>query len=263
MANTLVAHTNSFHTHPFEAALSGIAEAGFQHVELSAVRGWTEHVDVDDDPAPTVALLEQAGLQAVALSGHSDLTTDAGVSLAVRAIQWAAAAGLDRITTAIGGHAGQHENLSDFLSRVAVVAESAARSEVVVALEVHGDIMATGLKSRELIERIGSDWVRIKYDTANVEFYGGVKAVDDIHHVLPYLVNVDAKDKRGGVGVWDFPPPGEGSIDWPRLIGILRAGGYAGPVTVEIEFRGEPWPSPPEVTEALRTARRTLEPLLA
>ena len=262
LSNTLAAHTNSFHTHSLEAALSGAAESGFRFVELSAVRGWTEHVDVDEDPAPTIALVEEMGLKAIALSGHSDLTTDTGVSLAVRAVQWAAAAGLDQVTTAIGGHASQREDLQAFLSRIDVIAEAAARSEVIVALEVHGEVMATGLKSRDLIERIGSRWIRIKYDTANVEYYGGVEAVDDIRHVLPYLVNVDAKDHRGGIGEWDFPPPGDGTIDWPRLIGILRAAGYTGPVTVEIEFSGEPWPSPPEVTAALHTARRTLEPLL-
>ena len=51
MANPLAGHTNSYHTYGFDEALAGIAEAGFKHVELSAVPGWTEHVDLDDDPA--------------------------------------------------------------------------------------------------------------------------------------------------------------------------------------------------------------------
>lgn len=261
--NTLAAHTNTFHGYPLEVALTGIVEAGYRHVELAAVRGWTEHVDVDADPAPTMSLLDQMGLTAIALSGHSDLTTPDGVSLAIRAIQWTEAAGLDLMTTAIGGHASQDEDLSSFLAGIGAIADAADRANVTVALEVHGEHMATGLQSRQLIEEINSEWIRIKYDTGNVEYYGGEKAVDDIHHALPYLVNVDAKDKLGGLGHWDFPPPGAGSIDWARLIQILHAGGYTGPVTVEIEFQGEPWPPPSEITAALALARNTLSPLLA
>ena len=41
MANPLAGHTNTYHTYSFDEALGGIAEAGYRHVELSAVPGWT------------------------------------------------------------------------------------------------------------------------------------------------------------------------------------------------------------------------------
>ncbi len=49
MRNALAGHTNSFHTYSREEALAGIAEAGYRSVELTAVEGWTEHVDLDAD----------------------------------------------------------------------------------------------------------------------------------------------------------------------------------------------------------------------
>ena len=49
MRNALAGHTNSYHTHTAEEALAGIAEAGYRTVELTAVEGWTEHVDLDAD----------------------------------------------------------------------------------------------------------------------------------------------------------------------------------------------------------------------
>src|SRR5205823_2137750 len=49
MTNPLAGHTNSYHTYSHDEALAGIAGAGFKHVELSAVPGWTEHVDLDAD----------------------------------------------------------------------------------------------------------------------------------------------------------------------------------------------------------------------
>src|SRR5271156_2111688 len=47
LRNRLGGHTNSYHTYSLEEALEGIAAAGYAFVELSAVRGWTEHVPLD------------------------------------------------------------------------------------------------------------------------------------------------------------------------------------------------------------------------
>ena len=57
-----------------------------------------------------------------------------------------------------------------------------------------------------VLQRIGRENVLINYDTANVEFYGGVKAVDDLPEALPKLVHCHLKDKRGEGRVWDFQP---------------------------------------------------------
>ena len=47
--NRLGGHSNSYHTYSLEEALEGIAAAGYKFVELSAVRGWTEHVPLEAD----------------------------------------------------------------------------------------------------------------------------------------------------------------------------------------------------------------------
>lgn len=258
MTRTVVAHTNSYHTYPFEVALDGIAEAGYRWVELSAVADWTPHVSLEDDPREVATRLGDRGLQAIAIAGHSDLTTDSGMQTAIEGVEWAADYGLGLFTTAIGGHASQREDLDAFLVRIGALAAVAERLEVTVALEIHGEIMATGQASMPLIDRIGSEAIRVKYDTGNCEFYGGVRAVDDIHHVGSCLVNIDAKDKLGGVGEWDFPPPGDGHIDWKRLLAVLDDLQYDGPLTVEVEFTGEPWPPVQEVTRAMRRAREFL-----
>ena len=65
MRNALAGHTNSFHTYGREEALAGIAEAGYRTVELTAVEGWTEHVDLDADTGELRARLEHYGLEPV------------------------------------------------------------------------------------------------------------------------------------------------------------------------------------------------------
>jgi L-ribulose-5-phosphate 3-epimerase len=253
--------TNSYHTYGLDAALDGIAEAGFRDVEISAVRGWTEHLSLDADDAELAAFregLRRRGLRLSALSGHSDLTTDEGVELGLRALELCSRLRVPILNTAVGGHASRAEDLDAFLARIDHLASAAAGRGVTVALEVHGEVMATGRQARALVERVGRENVRINYDTGNSVFYGGVDPTEDVAGLAGYLAHCHLKDKRGGRGVWDFPALGDGEIDLGSVVRTLRAEGFRGPWSVELEFQGEPWPSVEAVGAALRRSRATL-----
>jgi len=261
MPYPLAGHTNSYHSYSFDEALAGIAGAGYKGVELSAVPGWTEHVDLDGDPASVREKLHGYGLEAVSLSGHSDLTTRDGLEHGIKAVRWAAAYGLPVVNTAVGGHQSADENESAFLDNVGELADAADAAGVVVALEIHGDIMASSDVTIPLIEKIGRDSVKVNYDTANVEFYSGDLAVDDLPKITGQLAHVHLKDTTGGKGNWNFPAIGDGHVDFGRVLEILRGAGYSGPYSVEIEFQGEPWPSLDEVNAAMRRSREHLNAL--
>jgi L-ribulose-5-phosphate 3-epimerase len=261
MANPLAGHTNSYHTYGHEQALAGIADAGFKYVELSAVPGWTEHVDLDADPAATRRLLERYGLEAVSLSGHSDLTTPDGLEHGLKAVRWAADFGLPIVNSAVGGHQSADENEGAFLGNVGRLADEAERVGVVVALEIHGGIMANADVTIPLMEKIGRESIKVNYDTANVEFYSGDKAVDDLPKITRWLAHVHLKDTAGGKGNWDFDAIGSGVVDFARVLEILRGAGYTGPYSVELEFSGEPWPPLERVNEAMAESYRHLSSL--
>ncbi len=261
MRNRLAGHSNTYHTYDFDQAMTGIVEAGYDAVELSAVLGWTEHVDLDAPQSELRQRLVDYGLDLTVLSAHSDLTTPEGVDLGIKAVRWCADYGIPVMNTAIGGHSSQDENQESFLVGITRLAAAADDAGVDVALEIHGDIMATGAKTLPLLERIGHPRIRVAYDTANCEFYGDTAAVDDIALMLPYLSNVHLKDKVGGAGVWDFPGPGAGHVDFAGILQVLEAGGYSGPCSVEIEFQGEPWPPLEEVTAAMARSRSHLNEL--
>ena len=260
MTNKLAGHTNSYHTYSFEEALAGISEAGFTCVELSAVPGWTEHVELNGAAALRQQLTDH-GLEPVSLSAHSDLTTTEGTEYGIRAVQWAADFGLDIVNSAIGGHASQEENEDAFLANVSALADAADSAGVVVALEIHGDIMATGALTLPLLAKIGRDAIKVNYDTGNVEFYGDVKAVDDLEAIAPYLAHVHLKDTTGGKGVWNFPAIGAGVVDFRQVLEILENSRYVGPYSVELEFEGEPWPSLADVNKAMRQSYEHLSAL--
>ena len=260
MDNPLAGHTNTYHTYGLDEALRGIAAAGFSNVELTAVPGWTEHVELNGSDELRRKLREH-GLTAVSLSGHSDLTTREGLDHGIRAVRWAADFGIPIVNTAVGGHASKEESEQAFLANIGELADAAEAAGVIVALEVHGDIMASGRKTLPLLERIGRESVKVNYDTANVEFYSGEKAVDDLEAIAPHLAHVHLKDTAGGKGVWDFGAIGSGSVDFARVLEILDQAGYRGPFSVELEFQGEPWPPLEDVDAAMRSSYEHLSGL--
>jgi len=264
MQNNLAGHTNSYHTYTLDQALEGISKAGFKYVELTAVRGWTEHIPLEGTPKAIEEIktkLAYWGLTASALSGHSDLTTADGVIDGKKAIDLCVQLGLNLMNTAVGGHYSEDENKDAFMANIHELADYAAERGIDLALEVHGDIMATGQKSIALIREIGRDNVGINYDTANCVFYGDVQAVDDIGQTVPYLKHVHLKDTRGGFKVWDFPAVGEGHVDFKGVLGELEGQGYTAPFSVEIEFQGMPWPPVEEVHRSMKVSYDTLSGL--
>ncbi len=264
MDNILAGNTNSYHTYELDEALEGIAQAGFKYVELSAVRGWTEHIPLeatDAQIAEIKANMDRLGLEASALSGHSDLTTAEGVVDGKKAVDLCTKFGLSIMNTAVGGHYSEDEDKTSFMGYIHDLADYAAERGVTLALEVHGDIMASGQISIPLIKEINRDNVKINYDTANCVFYGGVEAVDELRPVVPYLAHIHLKDTGGGKGEWDFPAIGEGRLDFGAILKLLNEEGYTGPFGVEIEFQGEPWPPVSEVDRSMKVSYAHLKDL--
>ena len=145
-------------------------------------------------------------------------------------MRWAERFGLPIVNTAIGGHAHVEESEDAFMANIGTLADAAQAAGLVIALEIHGDLMASGERSIPLLDRIGHPAVKVNYDTANVEHYGGVRAEDDLPAIADRVANVHLKDMRGGQGDWDFPAIGEGHVDFGRVLEILRGAGYDGPV---------------------------------
>ena len=165
------------------------------------------------------------------------------------------------MNTAIGGHASQEENESAFLANIEALADAAEDAGVDVALEIHGDIMASGARRCRCSSASATRASRSPTTRATASSTATSRPSTTSPRSLPYLANVHLKDKRGGKGVWDFPEPGDGTIDFGGVLGILEAGGYSGPLSVEIEFQGEPWPPLAEVDAVddagLRAPERT------
>ena len=259
MAERLTGLTNSYHSYSLEEALAGIAAAGFKSVELTSVPGWTEHIRRDagaEEIAHVKDLLKQHGLTAVSLAGHSDLVSEAGIAEFRKALTIAQKLGISYVTTSTGGHdASSGGSLEDqrnhFLSHIRPAADEAAAMGITICLETHGGLLASGVIAKKLIEDIGKDNIGINYDPGNVIFYGGVRPEEDIQTSADAVKHVHCKDQIGGPGVWNFPEVGTGEVDFATIFAALDKVGFDGPVSIEIEFTGEPWPPLEDVNKAV------------
>lgn len=95
---------------------------------------------------------------------------------------------------------------------------------ITIAIENHGgvDLLATEL--RDLIEAIGSDFVRVCLDTGNPP-YAAEDAVLATEILAPYIVTTHLRDTRiwatGDGAMVQWAPIGEGNVDLRRIVEIV------------------------------------------
>jgi L-ribulose-5-phosphate 3-epimerase len=259
VAERLTGLTNTYHTYSLAEALDGIAKAGFKSVELTSVPGWTEHVRRDagaEEIAHVKDILREHGLTAVSLAGHSDLVSDAGIAEFRKALNIAHKLGIGYVTTSTGGHDASSggsldEQRNAFMAHIRPLADEAAALGITICFETHGGLLASGVIAKKLIQEIGKENIGINYDPGNVIFYGGVRPEEDIQDSADAVKHMHCKDQIGGPGVWNFPAVGSGEVDFATIFAALDRVGFDGPVSVEIEFQGEPWPSLADVDKAV------------
>jgi len=110
-----------------------------------------------------------------------------------------------------------------------------------LAFEIHEGLTRSGAAARRLLETIDHAAVGVNYDTGNAIFYNDdIDPVADLETIADRVIHVHLKDTSGGRGEWAFGPLGTGHVDLPRIVGMLKARGFRGPYSLEIEgYAGE------------------------
>jgi L-ribulose-5-phosphate 3-epimerase len=256
MNNLILGSTIVFAPHPIDAALEGLAEAGYHNVEIGAVKGWFEHIDPDTVSDAEIqrigGKLADLGLNPVSLSGHTQLQTAEGKDRFRKAIDIARALGMQIVNT-FTGDAETDEEREAYFANVQELCDYAGSLGLKIGMETDSNMLPTAKIGVQILDRIDRPNVLgFNYDPGNVIYYTGADPYEDVRYALPRMVHFHLKDKIGGKGVFNFPPTGDGELDIPRLLTILEEGGYTGPVSAEVEFDDKGWPD----IEGCRAAAR-------
>ncbi len=244
MKNKIAVHTNSYHGFTLDEALAGIAAAGFKYVELTAVRGWTEHVisDMTDEQIEDVKKkLKHYGLEAISLSGHCNLMDETRLADFEKNIELADKFGCAYIVTSTGeAHFGENESFADdvLVENIKRVVPKLKLHGITMVLEVHGEY-GTGESLYNIVKAVGSEYVGVNYDTANVVYYGKKYPEQEITTCAEGVKYVHLKDKAGEPGEWNFPAVGSGELKLKEFMEYMDGAGYTGPYCIEIEYTEE------------------------
>src|SRR5215218_9307799 len=204
--------------------------------------------------------LADLGLRPVSLSGHAQLQTDEGAARFARAIDIAAALGMEVVNT-YTGDATTDEEREAYFANVIALCDQAARHGLKIGMETDSNMLPTAEIGVAILDRIDRpDTLGFNYDPGNVVYYTGSDPIKDITYAIPRMVHFHFKDKIGGQGVFNFPPPGDGELDMKRMLQLCAEGGYTGPISAEVEFDDKGWP---DFDGCRAAAKRSVENLHA
>jgi sugar phosphate isomerase/epimerase len=246
MDRLVLGSTIVFAPYTLDQALEGLAEAGYRNCEIGAVKGWFEHIDpdtaTDREIGRAQTRLRDLGLTPISLSGHAQLQTPEGAARFGRAIDIAQALGM-RVVNTYTGDATTEAERDAYFANVANLCDRAAKAGLTIGMETDSNMLPTAQAGVAILDRINRpDVIGFNYDPGNVVYYAGADPLTDIRFALPRLVHLHLKDKIGGQGVFNFPPPGDGELDLRGLIARCDEAGYSGPISAEVEFDEKGWP---------------------
>ena len=213
-----------------EAMAAHVAAAGFETVEVSGAR-WPE-IWPEGELLPALAR-HGLTIASVHASDHEHTWTDEG---AWREFQARWYAGLDGFPG--GAVIVQHtsmaaDDLDRELARLNYVCELAVPRGLRVAIEnlPRAETRATQIET--LRRQLHGAPVGLTLDGLHAVSIG-LDPLAIIDALGDRLINIHVLDWDGQLPLGDWLPPGRGKVDWPAIIARLRAIGYDGPLTVEL-----------------------------
>lgn len=237
----IAVNSNCYHGFSTEEAIAGIQTAGFHYIELTATKGWTEHVFPDQSFSHLLEIqrmLEKADLIPFAMSGHTNLMDPDREQDFRNNIRLAKFFGAEYIVSSIGeAHLKDNTIASNEVTatRIAKLIPELEKLDMKLVLEVHGD-HGTGAVLKEICQMVNSERVMINYDTANAIFYGDVDVAADFKGCMDRIGYVHIKEKAGGRKEWNFPALGKGYVPFPELFRMMDEADNMSPYSIEIEF---------------------------
>jgi sugar phosphate isomerase/epimerase len=141
------------------------------------------------------------------------------------------------VTTTTGGAPADWEARKyDLVERLGGLAEHALDAGVMVGIEPH---VGAALHRPEdviwLADQVDSPGLTIHFDISHFNVQG-IDMADSVVLLAPRSLHTHVKDERGLAPDHEFLIPGEGEMDYPHYLRLMREAGYDGHIVVEISI---------------------------
>lgn len=228
-------NTVLFKAFSFAEAARAIRTAGFDGLEISAIQGMCEHLD------PMAYRSQESAIrEALAETGLPILSTEVASLDADRlehAFEAAAALGIPVVNVGPGGKSGDEASLLESVDRLQKLAERARSYGVTLCCKAHvGSAVFDTPTTLRAMAAIDSPAFGVDMDPSHIH-RAGENPEQALAAVIARTRHIHVRDCRGR-----GPSPGEpalqacgrGDIDLFAYFGAMVAGGYDGPVCLEV-----------------------------
>jgi sugar phosphate isomerase/epimerase len=233
-------NTVLFQGEDLETAMRHVAWAGYDGVELSAIKGMCEHLALDDWQAQAEAVRALADEHGLELLSMEEAALDE--DRLTKAFDAAAALGIPVVNIGPGGKADVEADFQRQTDLMAKMAAQAAARGVVMCTKAHvrASIYSTPTTLRAM-EKIPSPGFGIDMDPSHIH-RAGENPAEALPQVLSRVRHIHIRDCKGR-----GPSPGEpadqacgrGDVDLAAYCKAMVDGGYDGPVSLEIIGAGK------------------------
>lgn len=224
-----------FAGYDFATACKYIKAAGYDGVEISAIKGMCEHLDLDNwkrQSTELTAVVRDHGLEFLSME---EAALDE--SRLMKAFEASAEMGIPIVNIGPGGRSDVEE---DFLKQTDLMQEMAERAVeygVTLCCKAHvGAAIYNTPTTLKALDRIRSTAFGIDMDPSHI-FRANEDPAEALRQVLPRVRHVHIRDCKGrgpGPGAPHDQACGRGDIDLHAYCRTLVEGNYSGPVCLEI-----------------------------
>ncbi|WP_053375029.1 sugar phosphate isomerase/epimerase family protein [Paenibacillus sp. FJAT-27812] len=219
----------------FAVAAKHIAACGYDGVEIAAIQGMCEHLDLSrwkQQKSELQAIVQENGL--------TFLSTEVASLKEERllpAFEAAAEIGIPIVNVGPGGKLGVEEDLQSSIEMLARMAERAASYGITLCVKAHvGNAIHNTPTTLRAMDAIASPAFGIDMDPSHIH-RAGENAEKALPAVLSRVKHVHIRDCKGreqGPGPIALQACGRGDIDLYGYCKAMADGGYEGPVVVEV-----------------------------
>lgn len=219
----------------FPAAARQISLCGYDGLEISAIKGMCEHLDLSDwrsQKAELQAVTQEYGLEFLAMEVAA-LDEDR----LLQAFEAGAEIGIPVINVGPGGRAGVEEDLQKSIDTLAALSERAASFGVTLCVKAHvGAAIYNTPTTLRVMAAIASPAFGIDMDPSHI-YRASELPEKALPAVLSRVRHIHIRDCKAGL---QGPGPiaeqacGRGDIDLYGYCQAMVSGGYDGPVCLEV-----------------------------
>jgi sugar phosphate isomerase/epimerase len=231
----LGANSVLFGGYDMETAFKYLAMAGYDGIELSAIDGMSDHLNLARwrEIAPEIRrLASQYELELLAMEQPSQ-----DPARMEEAFQAAVEIGIPIINCGPGGTSDDEASLQQSIASLGALADRAEYYGVTLCVKAHvGASIDNTPTTLRALEALSSPAFGIDMDPSHI-YRAGENPVEAIAAVISRVKHVHIRDCKGrqqGPGRPELQANGRGDIDLVGYIRVLHEHGYTGPVDLEI-----------------------------